>query len=368
MDANSKYSILIVDDEEINIDILVEALGNNYDLSVTMDGETALQAIADHPPDLILLDIMMPGMDGYEVCRKIKADENTRDIPVIFVTVMTEEAGEIKGFDSGAVDYITKPLSPPRVQARVRTHLALHAAQKKLKHQNQALREAARLREEIESIMRHDIKTPLSAIIGVPQLLLMDTGRDPGEVQQLRMIEQSGYRLLQMINLSLDLMKMERGVYTLEPAPVDLLDLIGKIARELEPILTAKGISLILNVDGRPPVIEAAFPVYGEELLCYCMLSNLLKNPFEASPQDAAVSIDFITGATAEIHIRNAGTVPADIRDRVFDKYVTANKDSGIGLGTYSAKLTAETQGGTVALDSSQDRHTTVTVQMPVPP
>ena len=205
MGANSQHAILIVDDEEINIDILVEALGDEYDLSVAMDGESALAAVAESAPDLILLDIMMPGIDGYEVCQKLKADEKTRNIPVIFVTVMTEEAGELKGFESGAVDYITKPLSPPRVRARVRTHLALHSAQKKLKLQNKELIAAANLREEVDGIMRHDMKTPLSAIIMVPQILLADAGRPPEEVKQLRLIEQSGYRMLQMINLSLDL-------------------------------------------------------------------------------------------------------------------------------------------------------------------
>lgn len=367
MDEPSKYSILIVDDEEINIDILVEALGDTYELSVAMDGESALEAIADQAPDLVLLDIMMPGMDGYEVCQKLKAGKKTSNIPIIFVTVMTEESGELKGFASGAVDYITKPLSPPRVLARVRTHLALHAAQKKLKHQNQELRETARLREEMESIMRHDIKTPLSAIIGVPQIMMSDADRDPADTEQLRMIEQSGYRILEMINMSLDLMKMERGVYALQPASVDLLDLTGRIARELEPLLEAKKLNFILNVDGLPPAIEAVFPVYGEELLCYCMLSNLIKNALEASPANTTVSIDFLNGPEAEIRIRNDGAVPAEIQGRFFDKYVTANKGRGTGLGTYSARLTAETQGGSIDLDTSETGHTTIIVSMPLP-
>lgn len=125
MDDLAKSSVLVVDDTETNIDILVETLGDDYDVSVAMDGESALESVASDPPDLILLDIMMPGMDGYEVCRRLKSDEKTRDIPVVFVTAMGEVEDETKGFDQGAVDFITKPISPPIVQARVRSILSL---------------------------------------------------------------------------------------------------------------------------------------------------------------------------------------------------------------------------------------------------
>jgi putative two-component system response regulator len=118
-------SILVVDDAEANIDILVEALGEDFDVSVALDGESALESVADQEPDLILLDIMMPGIDGYEVCKRLKEDENTRNIPVIFLTAMVEEQDEAKGLALGAVDYITKPFSPELVKSRVRNQLEL---------------------------------------------------------------------------------------------------------------------------------------------------------------------------------------------------------------------------------------------------
>ena len=121
-----KPVVLVVDDEETNIDILLGILGDYYNISVAMDGPSALESIDEVRPDLILLDIMMPGMDGYEVCRKLKADKKTRNIPVIYLTAMTQVEDEILGFEVGAVDYITKPISPPIVLARVKTHLALY--------------------------------------------------------------------------------------------------------------------------------------------------------------------------------------------------------------------------------------------------
>ena len=132
-------TVLVVDDTEANIDILVETLGNNYDVQVAMDGETALESVAELPPDLILLDIMMPGIDGYEVCRRLKADASTQHIPIIFLTVMTEEQDEARGLALGAVDYVTKPFSPDLVKARVHNQL-------ELKHHQDYLEELVRER------------------------------------------------------------------------------------------------------------------------------------------------------------------------------------------------------------------------------
>lgn len=133
--------ILIVDDEKLNIDILRNIL-QDYVKVAALNGEHALRvAWGNAPPDLILLDVMMPGLDGYEVCRRLKEDERTRDIPVIFVTAKAEMDDEITGFAAGAVDYIVKPVSPPVVLARVKTHLALCAAYQSLKHQHASLAE-----------------------------------------------------------------------------------------------------------------------------------------------------------------------------------------------------------------------------------
>ncbi|MDQ7822310.1 MAG: two-component system response regulator [Candidatus Eremiobacteraeota bacterium] len=125
MSEKPRGTVLIVDDTEANIDILVESLGDDFELRVAMDGQSALDQVAEEVPDIILLDIMMPGMDGYEVCEKLKAAHRTRLVPVIFLTAMTEAQDEKKGLDLGAVDYITKPFNPGLVKARVRNHLEL---------------------------------------------------------------------------------------------------------------------------------------------------------------------------------------------------------------------------------------------------
>lgn len=122
----AKPIILIVDDQPENVKVLVQALEDLYELRVALNGPSALQfALATIPPDLILLDVVMPGMDGYEVCRRLKSDDKTRDIPVVFVTSLSDLEDETKGLELGAIDYITKPVRPPIVRVRVRNHLAL---------------------------------------------------------------------------------------------------------------------------------------------------------------------------------------------------------------------------------------------------
>ena len=151
MNALEAAVVLVVDDMETNIDILVETLGDTYDVAVAMDGPSALELAAALHPGLILLDIMMPGMDGYEVCRRLAADPATAGIPVIFLTAMTDVADKARGFAFGAVDYVTKPFEPLEIQARVRTHLALTQARHELARQNEILE--AKVRERTRELV-----------------------------------------------------------------------------------------------------------------------------------------------------------------------------------------------------------------------
>ncbi|MDR1965215.1 MAG: response regulator [Synergistaceae bacterium] len=135
----TKSKVLIVDDTDLNIDILVEALGDRYDLYTALDGELALEMVKTTPPDIILLDVVMPGMSGYDVCMKLKANPETADIPVIFLTAMTDINDKARGFELGAVDYMVKPFAILEVQARLDVHLSLLNAKKALKQQNELL-------------------------------------------------------------------------------------------------------------------------------------------------------------------------------------------------------------------------------------
>jgi len=149
MSDNIKFKVMVVDDTETNIDILVETLSDKYKIMVAIDGESALQDIEQNSPDLVLLDIMMPGIDGYEVCRILKSNPSTMNIPIIFVTALSEKEDEAKGLRLGAVDYITKPFNPELVKARVRNHLALKQYQDDLENLVKARTKELEITQEV---------------------------------------------------------------------------------------------------------------------------------------------------------------------------------------------------------------------------
>lgn len=364
-----QYKILIVDDEPVNLKTLGNLLKEDYEILIAKDGEQALvHAFDEEPPDLILLDIMMPGLDGYEICRIFQTEQKTQHIPIIFVSALSEEVDEAKGLEMGAVDYITKPISNSIALARVKTQLKLKrayeelkAANKELAQKNIALEEVAALREDVENITRHDLKNPLNGIICAASLLMDDDELKEEQEELTKIIEEAGYQMLDMINNSLNLYKMEIGSYQYHPLQVDILHLIRKIV--IQAKIHILSVEILLN--NQPVTKEDTFFIYGEELLCYSMFANLFKNAVEASPKEATITVKLDEKEMATIRIHNQGSVPQQIRNHFFDKYATAAKAGGTGLGTYSAKLMAETQGGNISLETSDEMGTTITVQLP---
>ncbi|CAN2050061.1 histidine kinase [Candidatus Magnetomoraceae bacterium gMMP-1] len=363
----SESKILIVDDKPENLRLLTKILKEKgYIVRQLRNGKMVMSSVLSAPPDLILLDIMMPEINGYEVCNQLKAEEQTRNIPVIFISALNETANKITAFSVGGVDYITKPFQEEEVLARVKTHLSLHRLQRQLEKQNKKLVEAARLREDVERITHHDLKTPLNAIIVLPQMMMTHDNIPTDFLEYLKIIEESGLIMLDMINLSLDMFRMEKKMYQIQPVPLNVAQVIRKIVNDTESLAMSKKLSVVILINGKPAGSEVNFSVLGEELLCYSMLANLIKNALEASPEGYKITVELTDEEDMSvISIHNKGTVPRDIRDRFFDKYVTSDKTTGTGLGTYSARLIAETQGGSIDLETSEEKGTTVTVRLP---
>lgn len=226
------------------------------------------------------------------------------------------------------------------------------------RRQEETLRESVRLREEVERMSRHDLKTPLNSIIAVPKLLREARDLSADELQLLGIVERAGYRILNLVNLSLDLFRMEQGRYTFRAQAVEMGDLVAKVIDDLEGHAATKGVRIV--VDRAPEALYAR----AEELLCYSMLANLLKNAIEASPEGGEVTITLQSGPGVLVHVHNAGAVPESVRERFFDKYSTAGKPEGLGLGTYSALLMARVQEGNITMRTSEEEGTTLTVQL----
>ena len=358
--------ILVVDDEKSNIDLLVHTLMPDYQTLVAKSGPEALQKAFDLPLDIILLDIMMPGMNGFEVLQRLKEEETTREIPVIFLTAMSNYEDESFGIKLGAADYIKKPFNPEVVKVRIQNQLEICRAREELKEQNRLLQENMQLREQIEAITRHDLKAPLNAVIGLPELIFMDgENLTPDQVENVQMIKESGYKMLNMINRSLDMYKMEKGSYEFTPQAVDLTRVLENLIREYAPVGDKKKIALAMEYPediGQDDKICA----YAEELLCYSLLSNLLNNAIEAGIPGETILLD-LSGQENEVCvcIRNRQPIPEEIRESFFDKHVTRGKSSGTGLGTYSAWLMTWNMNGRIEFASSQEQGTSVCVFLP---
>lgn len=362
-----KQRILIVDDTPFNIKILNEILKEHYYVSVATSGKEALEiAGSENRPNLILLDIMMPEMNGYEVIKKLKDNLYTKAIPVIFVTAKGEETDESKGFKSGCVDYITKPVSPPVVLARVKTYLELGQALETLEAQNLELVQAAQLREDIEEITQHDLKNPLTGIFSAVDLMELIGDLDPDHIEILDVIKECAHKILSMVNNSLDLFKMERKIYNLLPVDVDIIDIINRIKKEFHGLFKIYHTLVSIQVNDQPLSEKESFIVKGEVLLLYSMMANLIKNAIEAIPKNETINILLTRhGSSVDIAVKNKGSIPKNIQKTFFEKYVTSGKATGTGIGTYSAKLIAQTLGGTISMTSSEEEGTTILIRLP---
>jgi len=367
MSVPGQRRVLVVDDSPLDLAALREILRPFYSVQCVTDASSALQALgAGEKPDLVLLDVIMPGTDGLEVCRRIRADPATADIPVIFVTARETEEDEAAGFAAGAVDYVVKPVSPHLLLARVKTHVELKAAREGLEMQNRILRENVSLRDEVEQISRHDLKNPLMIILNIPDVLLKRPGIGTEEAGWLRMIQDAARRMLDMINVSIDRLKMEKGEYRLRAGPVDALGVARQIVAAHAGMAANHAPPFRLIVEGRPATEADTFAVCAEEPLLHTLFSNLVRNAVEASPPGGGVTLTFSRGAMGVISIHNQGAIPPSVRGRFFQKFATAEKPGGTGLGAYSAKLITRTLGGTIEYQTSEEGGTTITVSLPL--
>ncbi|WP_320172834.1 ATP-binding protein [Maridesulfovibrio sp.] len=223
-------------------------------------------------------------------------------------------------------------------------------------------RTAEMIRDEVERINRHDLKSSLNLVIGYPELLLNSEEELSAEQRKyIKRIASAGYRMLDMIQFHLDMFKMEQGIYRLKTMNVDLVDLMTSLEEEMALLLNQSKVTLSIMLDGKE--IEGVEELFltGEGMLLRTMFRNLIKNAVEASNEGDSVTIAISSGPPIAVTVKNTLAVPEEIRERFFDKYVTLGKEDGTGLGTYSAKLIAETHKATIIMHSAEETGTEVT-------
>ena len=361
----TRPTVLIVDDTPDNLLLLSELFRGDYRVRLAQTGAKALQFVtSDRPPDLVLLDVMMPGIDGFEVARRMREHPTSQTIPIIFITTLNTADARLQGLDLGAVDFITKPVEPETLKLRVRNFMRYVQLRKDLQSEVDEMVEAAQLREDVERITRHDIRGPLAGALGVLQAVLEDGDLGRKQAEQLRLVEDITLRVLSMINLSAELYKIETGRFVLKPAPVKLGELLRRIV-ETDRVTYAEK-HLAISVDTDMPVGAEPPLAMGDLTLCFSAFQNLIKNACEAAPAHSKVSIRLLNKTPLRIEIENKGLVPEEIRERFFDKFVTAGKQGGTGLGTYSARLLVQAQQGEIAMETFDETGLTrVTVSLP---
>ena len=361
----ARPTILVVDDTADNLLLVSHLFNDTYRVRIAHNGEKALHICqSNDPPDLVLLDIMMPDMDGFEVARRMREHPTSESIPVIFITAMTGETERHRGMELGAVDFVTKPIDPDALQLRVRNFMRYVELHKQLQANYDGMLELARLREQVENITRHDMKGPLAGVIGLVQTLERDNSLNADQIGQLRMVEDTALQVLNMIDLSSELFKIETGRFKLDAQPVDIGDILKRIVEISQTTFAEK--HLIISFDTDVPTGGKMPQALGDAMFCYSLFQNLVKNACEAAPENSLVTVTLNDETPLNISIQNRGAVPVEIRDRFFGKFVTHGKQGGTGLGAYSAKILTEAQNGSISLDVfDAGNQTTITVTLP---
>ncbi|KQV85890.1 hypothetical protein ASD15_30155 [Massilia sp. Root351] len=369
--AAPQPTLLVVDDTPENLRLIADLFEGQYRVRVAHNGPKALaMCTSDNPPDLVLLDVMMPGMDGFEVAQRLREHPASAHIPIIFVTALTDEAARRRGLTLGAVDFVSKPVDPDILQLRVHNFMRYIAVHLQRQAEYDALLETARLREDVERMLRHDIKGPLAGVLGMAQQLAQQLDGAPASASasaaspahQAQLIAATAQQALDTVRLSADLFMIETGTFQLVAEPVDLSALLHKVAHATGAACAGSGVSIAVDAPA------SAGHAHADGTLCQAIFHNLVKNACEAAAAapDGQVRITLHDAMPLTVTVENSGAVPPAIRERFFERYASYGKTGGSGIGTYSARLLAKAQGGSIAM-ATDDAHnrTTLTVALP---
>ncbi|MBE9046455.1 hybrid sensor histidine kinase/response regulator [Pleurocapsales cyanobacterium LEGE 10410] len=346
--TNKGNYILAVDDIPDNLLLIQLALEQEgHQVILAHNGETALKQIKQAPPNLILLDVMMPGMDGYEVTRRIRGDKNIPFIPILLVTAR-EESSLVEGLDAGADEFVRKPFQIDELQARVRSMLRL--------------KETIDQRENFVSCLTHDLRTPLVAANRMLDLIKQQAFGEVTQEQEeaIANIVSSNQNLLEMLNKLLETHHYELGQKVLSFIPVDLKQLIAEVATELEPLATEKKLKLELD-------LAAEAKVKGDRLELRRVLTNIIGNAIKFTDSGFVKVSLYLTESDVFVQIKDSGIgISPQEQQTVFQRFHQGNhRRAGKGLGLYLCQQIIYAHQGKLTVDSKVGQGSTFTICLP---
>ncbi|OIP02552.1 MAG: hypothetical protein AUJ97_05825 [Bacteroidetes bacterium CG2_30_32_10] len=361
---DKQFLILIVDDVEENVQLLGNIFQeNNFDVSFASNGKSALDILDSETPDLIILDIMMPDMDGLEVCRRIKENPRNKDIPIIFLTAKSRQEDIIKGFEIGAVDYVTKPFELSELLARVNTHLNLKQAKDELKESNLT-------KSKFFSIITNDIKDILLGIRSCSSFMLQEINTNDLEnvSKYAKILNNDSSKLYEFIENIIEWVNIQTNNFESTNKEIKLKELVNEVIQSFTKSIIAKNIDIEENIDEKIIIdtdLKAVSTIFIK------LLNNAIKYSYpkgkiaiNAVEKDKYFEISIIDNGVGVEH-----TVASKIfrLDTPFPKTVGTNNEGGTGLGLIICKSLIDKIEGNIWLETKKHKGTTVTFTIPKP-
>lgn len=284
----AEYKILVVDDVQSNVLLLKALLGREgFNIIYAMNGTEALEKVKSESPDLVLLDVMMPDMDGFEVAGRLKVEPSQAEIPIIFLTALNDSASVVKGFQLGANDFISKPFCREELLIRVEHQLSLVDARRIILRQTEELRKTIAGRDKLYSVIAHDLRSPMASIKMLCNTIMMSI--EPGSVPQdvfemLEMANKTSEEVFSLLDNLLKWTKSQLGKLSNVPQPIDLVGLVDGVLEVFKPIAESKSIALALERS-----IESVEVVVDVEMI-KSVVRNLISNAIKFSHKDTTVT------------------------------------------------------------------------------
>ncbi len=367
IDQNAPGRILVVDDEPLNRILLRDLLEfNGYSVLEAEDGLSALKIVQSGACDVVLLDVMMPGINGLEVCRRLKADLKTAAIPVLMVTALVESEQRHLGIDAGANDYLTKPIDRRDVILRVRNAVYAKHLYDKVQQDLDRLSELDKLQDNLTHMIVHDMRSPLMIVDWSYDFLLNEKALlNPKQSEYVAMGQSCCRELVEMVNSLLDISRMESGNMPLNRIPCDLLEIARKAVEPVALLALKKRLTLL--VDGQTATVVA------DRDIMHRIFVNLLGNAIKFSPEDSTITVGItVAGGTLRATVTDQGCgIPPEYHTMIFEKFGQVDprhkeQKHSSGLGLTFCKLAVEAHGGVIGIESEPGKGSTFWFSIPV--